>query len=531
MTLSIPQAATPLAALPRRLRSWVMYLRVSDVGDRGSYLVSPELQERTIRKVTDKRTDLEPEPREIMLDLDLSGGIWDNRKVESIVQAIERRQIDLCYVARFDRFARDDDAMTAARRRVRKVGGEILSATQHFDNSADGWAAEKSSSIADQLFRMKIGEGYVAVHDRRRENGQPHSGIHHEGYRYTRADGYVIDPDNGPIIVEAYRRYIEGQGPREIHRWLRDVSGLTVPGTLKDGTADLWVLKVKGEPKGVMSTLDNGFAAGYFKHHPQGKDTPCPYCDGGQRDDRNQLIKAPKLCPGWVLRPGKHEPLISAALWEAYRAARAARVGAPRRELIAYRLTGLILCPDCEKPMSPKHCNGVAAERFICAHTFASTGRRAGACGFTGSMNRSVADATVKAWLIDNAPGDLERMARSEMPNRDAINTAAREKLDRALSAMVEQEQRVQDAFIDTGDRVERDRQTARLDARRAGFLADLAALPTPANLEARAAELAGLTRQWDLGRASEVNTLARKVLRLQVTATNEAHVRAEYDL
>lgn len=232
------------------------------------------------------------------------------------VAAVEAGEYDGLVVWKFSRTARQRLKWATALDRVETAGGVLESATEQFDTTtsagrfARGMVAEMNAFEAE-----RIGEGWVEAHERRVRSGRPHSGKPKWGYVYD-ADLqlHVPHPEQGPVLAEAYRRYVGGESFYSLVRWLNAHGWRTLSGGV---WADYSLRRV----------LDAGFAAGVFSY----------------RGQRHQ---------------GIHEALIDADLWQAYQDARAARRATPARtERSVYLLSGLVRCARCGRPMVANKAN------------------------------------------------------------------------------------------------------------------------------------------------------------------------------
>jgi recombinase-like zinc beta ribbon protein len=91
-----------------------------------------------------------------------------------------------------------------------------------------------------------------------------------------------------------------------------------------------------------------------------------------------------------VWRPGKHEPMISADLWQTFKCKRLASAGMPARHRIAvHALSGLLVCGQCGGSMVAHHRGGMRSHRWICFRARDSRGRSAATLQHRGTTARS----------------------------------------------------------------------------------------------------------------------------------------------
>lgn len=285
---------------PRRALGLV---RVSNERDE---MISPELQRTAITDHCDRRGFKLVGWRE---GIDESGSARRSRwwaKLDEAVAAVEAGDADVLVVWRFSRAARQRLRWAVAIDRVEVAGGAVESATEPLDTStasgrlARGMLAEMAAYEAEV-----IGNTWREVHARRTARGLPANGKPRFGYRVV--DGlHRPDPDTAPVLAQLYQRYIAGESMFALAAWLNTEGVTTVPGYSKTGPGP-WSLN------GLRKMLDTGFAAGQITVH-------------GSR------------------QRGLHEPVIDAATWEAYQAARAARRPLRRSERSPHLLSGMVWC-------------------------------------------------------------------------------------------------------------------------------------------------------------------------------------------
>lgn len=290
---------------PQRL---IGIIRVSREGGRGEQLLSPDLQRAAIREHAARQG------REIVdwvEAIDESGSrsrsAWWPR-LDSVIERVEAGEVDGVVAWKFSRFARHRAKWAVAVDRIEKVGGLIESATEPVDATTSagkfqrGVLAEVNAFFADQ-----VGDQWRDVHRNRFERGLTPTGGERFGYRYdTEKRLHVPDDVTGPILTEAYQRYVAGESFYALIRWLNSKSILTPGGYSKRGPGP-W------SDRTLRRVLDSGFAAGIVTMHDE-------------------------------QRPGAHEALIDPDLWSQYQASRAGRRGHRGSERSQYNLSGLMRC-------------------------------------------------------------------------------------------------------------------------------------------------------------------------------------------
>lgn len=322
----------------------VAYVRVSQARDG---MISPELQLRAIEEYCRRRGYL---ITETLQDLDLSGRIWRNRQMEAAIGRIERGEAEAIVVWRWSRVSRNRLDWAVAVDRVETAGGALESATEGFDTStstgrmARGVLAELSAFESD-----RIGDVWREVQERRVAQGLPSQGHPMFGYR-KRGDGtYVPDRRTGPILADMYRRYVDGTSFAELARGLnaRHIKTVAARGA--------WTAH------GLARIMDHGFAAGYIAH-------------------------------GGKLLPGTHQAIITAELWETFRARRDDARYQPRHVPDDFLALGLVWC-GCGTRMTAVHYGKRPGPRYQCrlaAHPREVPGK---------SIQRDRLDSLIVSWV------------------------------------------------------------------------------------------------------------------------------------
>lgn len=306
-------------------RRAIALVRVSMESDK---LTSPEIQRHAIQQHSDRRGD---EIVEWIEGIDESGSRKKSAwwaKLDYAVERVERGEVDVIYVWKFSRTARQRLKWALALDRVDSAGGSIESATEQTDPTPSGRFTRGMIGEMNAYQAELIGEVWRETHERRRRNGVPPTGGPRFGYQ--RVDGrYEPDPVTGPILADLYRWYLSGMGSAQLTRKLNEL-GI-------EGRS--WTYQ------GVMNVLDSGFAAGLL---------------GRTR---------PKILPAWEREytEGIHPPLIDMETWKAYVARRQQRYRKQTRTPRRYLLTGLVRCGDCGSPMSGKVFDG--RPTYVCSRS------------------------------------------------------------------------------------------------------------------------------------------------------------------
>lgn len=368
-------------------KRFISYARVSKVGDRGDDLISPELQQRTMDDYAGRR---DFDVIDQVVDLDESGRSFERRKVNQIIERIERGEADGVLLWKWSRWGRNLHKSLTYLVRVEQAGGVVIAVTEDFDTkTAIGRYNRDNLLRIDELLSDQISEGWRDTQARRRELGLTPGGPPPFGYaKAPRREGqrrndapHEPDPVTAPVVAELYDRYLAGRGPQTLVSWLND-QGLRTS---------------RGNPFGISTVarvLDNPFNAGYL---PDG-------------------------------RHGAHEPLITEATWRAYRRERERRrVTHPKsRQPRWYLGGGVATCALCGSNLVVNsHREPDPARRWYPRALCARHNNTRECKGV--SIARHRLDAPVALWLL----GHLRDLAdRAQPADLDGERTRLREAIE-----------------------------------------------------------------------------------------------------
>ena len=200
----------------------IIYLRQSHYREES---ISLELQEIACRDYCDRMgyvvTAVESDPG-------ISGRTWKRPAVQRTMAAIEALDADVVVLWKWSRLSRSRKDWALAIDRADIAGGKIESATEPIDTAtASGRFARGVMTEYAAFQSEQIGEQWEEVRQRRLRNGLPASGRLPFGWSWA-GDGIAPNPDQAPVVVAMYRRYLEGQGAAAIAAWLND-SGIAAP--------------------------------------------------------------------------------------------------------------------------------------------------------------------------------------------------------------------------------------------------------------------------------------------------------------
>lgn len=290
-------------------------------------------------------------------DPGLTGRTWKRPAVQRTIAMIEDGAADVIVLWKWSRLSRSRRDWAIAADKVDVAGGRIESATEAVDvSTATGRLARGVLTEFAAFESDRIGEVWKEVHASRLADGYAPNGKPRFGYVWDQAQKlHVPDPVTGPVLAEAYDRYIAGASIYSLVRWL-NAERVTTTGDRP------WT------DHALRRVLDAGFGAGRILWQGQA-------------------------------HPGRHERVVNDDTWQAYLDARARRRRTPARTVRSkYVLSGLVRCARCSGPMvaNPRTNREVSLR---CA-TAKERGPEACAGGYVGMH---VVEAAVLDWLRDVA--------------------------------------------------------------------------------------------------------------------------------
>lgn len=379
----------------------VLYLRQSTHREES---ISLELQETAGRDYCTRKgyavVAVEADPG-------ISGRTWKRPAVQRVMAMVESREADVIVLWKWSRLSRSRLDWAVAADKVQGWGGLIESATEPLDTTtstgrfARGMLTEFAAFESD-----RIGDGWKETHARRIRNGLPANGKPRFGYAYTKAEGFTVDAVSGPVLRQAFTRYLGGESMYSLVQWLnagstRPVGGYGVKG---DG---LW------SDRTLRRVMDSGFAAGFIS-------------SGGE------------------LAPGAHDALLTSPEWEAYREARTRRRGYARIERSEYLLSGMVWCA-CGSKMTAGQFGAGKVAKYRCkdAHS-----KRTHSGGYATA---SLVEAAVFAWLVEREAElrDAAAAALKAGPKRVVVNPGVQ--LARKITALDARMDALTARLVDSG--------------------------------------------------------------------------------
>jgi site-specific DNA recombinase len=375
----------------------VGYIRVSGVGGRGDDLISPEIQRHAIERFAAREgIRIVAEIR----DIDRSGRSFTKRRADEAIEGIRNGRWGYVVLWNWSRWGRNLKESLLHLQQVEEAGGFVRSATEDLDpDTTVGRFTRDQMLLVAQLQSDMVSDGWKEVQAKRRRDGLPHTGAKRWGYDYDKRTGFTPHPGQAQVLAGAYEQYVAGTSHRNLALSWNAMGLRTTRG-------QRWSLQ------SISRMMDTGFAAGLIRERTK----PPSATDSGGKNGR-------AIWTFDVWREGAHKPVISKALWEAYKMRRDAQATmAPRLRTAAHALSGLMVCGDvgCGGPMVSTYSGRHNKHSWVCyqardrkVHPF-------------NSVSNGRAMTLVLAWVADQADGGVSerieagRHARCQVEGFDA---------------------------------------------------------------------------------------------------------------
>ncbi|WP_107450965.1 recombinase family protein [Streptomyces sp. RTd22] len=333
-------------APPRKGRG---YIRVSK---KRRDMISPEIQRDAIDGAAQRNKIFQVDkPIE---DLGLSGREFENRQIHKLVEAVQRREIEVVLLWKWSRFGRNTLESLLNIQKIYDAGGDVMAATEDFDGRTSVGRLQITQMLGWAQFQSdQIGENWSSAHKYRRDLGLPHSGFKTFGYKICftcpphepgdrrfkcnecRSGIQKIDPITGPVLAECYRRYTFENEPIS-----HIVEDLRVRGFRTEGGAIITTTQ-------LYKWMDSGFGLGWVRWRSKEKILADKQIVAEGRKNYYRSSR-PEYFDVW--RVGAHKSVIEdederEMLWLMYLAKRFDSPKTPKRyHDPKYSVSGLLRC-------------------------------------------------------------------------------------------------------------------------------------------------------------------------------------------
>lgn len=419
-----------ISSVRRKLRA-IVYIRVSQEREEG---YSPEQQlyacEQFAKALGITIVD-------VVYDLDLSGRGFAKRKIMDIIGRVDSGEATCVLVWKWSRFGRNIELAKQHIRLLEEAGGELLAATENFDTkTTTGRFGRDQMLLIAELQSGLIGDSWKETHERRFNDGRPHTGQSRFGYMrcpdcrrsednkraYARCDtckGVLQpDPNISGAYAEAYYRYLGLKDEATGVEYAEEAAASIA----KDLTAR-GIRSVNGKyltATTLLQILDTGFAAGLLRSRSAEMRATKPSSNKPETFDR------------W--KKGLHKAIIPTWVWEKYKKKRLKCKGGHDRSP-RYSVSGLLRCQETR--IDGHKCNA----KLYAASLMRTKGGYRKVMRCPGVENRSCPGATISLDKAERLTFEwVQKMAKESAMGEVAMERAAAAESSEARLALKELE-------------------------------------------------------------------------------------------
>ena len=155
----------------------------------------------------------------------------DNRpEFQNMIKDSGKKQFDVIIVWKLDRFARNRYDSTHYKAILKKNDVKVISATEKISDSPEGILMESILEGFAEYYSADLSEKIVRGMTENALKGKFNGGRVPIGYIVDEEQHLQINPLTAPFVLEAFKRYAEDQGMKEIRDWLNEKGVTTSKG-------------------------------------------------------------------------------------------------------------------------------------------------------------------------------------------------------------------------------------------------------------------------------------------------------------
>ena len=155
----------------------------------------------------------------------------DNRpSFRQMIKDSHKKLFDVVIVYKLDRFARNMNDATTYKAILKKNGVQVMSATEAISNKADGILMEAVLIGMAEYYSAELSEKITRGHHENALKFKYNGGPRTFGLLVDEDQYYQVDPVKGPIVLEMFKRYDQGETMAEIVDYLISKGVVTLKG-------------------------------------------------------------------------------------------------------------------------------------------------------------------------------------------------------------------------------------------------------------------------------------------------------------
>ena len=147
----------------------------------------------------------------------------DNRpEFQQMIRDSNRKVFDLVIVWKLDRFARNRYDSARYKSILKKNGIRVVSATEVISEGAEGIILESVLEGYAEYFSADLAEKVIRGQKENALKCKSNGGSVPIGYAVDKELNFQIDPATAPFVLEAFKRYDNGESMKSIRNWLNE---------------------------------------------------------------------------------------------------------------------------------------------------------------------------------------------------------------------------------------------------------------------------------------------------------------------